>query len=207
VLQLKHLKLEEVVAQAERFSFWFPLAATLALAAIPAALWVGVRHYSRVINDPAVEQRECVVAVEIARETLRGQKALRSTLERQGLPVLELGFDPILSGLSNEGFENASPKFVPSSVKMFVLVTDRVDCARNFSQARIPILRDLSSYSDRPSRSRIHFSRIVFSRDGQRAFAMRNSTCGNLCGSGWETVWHLHAGRWSLEKSKQVWIS
>ncbi|HEY8697449.1 MAG TPA: hypothetical protein VIM02_07515 [Rhizomicrobium sp.] len=191
----------------QHFSFLFPIVTATVLVAIPAAVLVGAKYYSHEFNDPALEMRECVAAVEMAHEMLRNEARQRSELERQGLPIFVTAFNPILSGISEEGLRNARPRFAPKFLKGFILVPDAIDCTRAFEAGHVPIRREPPSYSDKPHRRQVMFSRIVFSSDGQYAYAARGSFCGGLCGSGWETVWHRHAGKWVLEKSTQTWIS
>jgi hypothetical protein len=79
-------------------------------------------------------------------------------------------------------------------VGTFFLIVPNLDCSREFAHIGVPIIREHPTWHDGPMAVRIGFSRIVFSRDGQFAYAARADTCGDLCGYGHDTVWRLENG-------------
>src|SRR5262249_45754398 len=54
---------------------------------------------------------------------------------------------------------------------------------------------------------RYSFSRVSFWKGGNTVDLAVTLWCGNLCGSGTETVWRRQNGRWVQVQEKLVWLS
>ncbi|MBV9990841.1 MAG: hypothetical protein JOZ72_06055 [Alphaproteobacteria bacterium] len=189
------------MARGDRFPFFWPIAVTVVLAAIPAALVVVARVQAARFDEPQHRARECAVAVEVARLTLNDEKV---QARRYGLPPHRAGVEPELSGVSREGLDVLLPRYLPAKTRFFLPLPPPLDCSAAFKRNHLPMLgRDI------PDRhfSRLHLSRVVFSQDGSHAFLSTGSRCGMLCGSGFDTTWRLDRGRWVLESSRGTWIS
>ena len=189
------------MARGDHFPFLWPIAVTIMLAAIPAALVIGARVETARFGEPQQRARECILAAEVVRLTLKDLEVQR---ERYGLPPRRTGADPKLRGVSREGMEALLPRYVPASLRYFLPLPGPIDCSAEFKRHRVPQLGQ-----DIPDRyfARVELSRVVFSRDGSRAFLARGIWCGNLCGSGVDMIWRFERGRWMLESSRGTWIA
>jgi len=165
--------------------------AALGTVAIVASYALIVLHTLLPWNNENHARQECRTVAEIATQLAQSSLERNRTVE----------FSAVIAG---------SPFTASLPHRERTGIFRPMDCSRELSNRgvrlaymRFPHFVELVP----PSYDRYSFSRLAFSNGDDTAYFVITLWCGDLCGTGTETVWRLQNGRWLEIREKLVWLS